>query len=133
MSMDIPMSGRVPGIVGEVGNARQLPGRTAGSRTKKRPPRESSEEFEAFDSLELPADGGESDAGDEDGSTIIDCDEIETSDDDEPGELSLAIADDRTSVDSAESDAADDEPDDLSLASTNGLTLTDVKASYDSN
>jgi hypothetical protein len=88
MSMEFPMSGRVPAVVGEVGNARQLPDRNARSGTKKSPPSGHSAEPQASDPSEPAVDPAEIDTGD---------------------------------------------TGDLSLATANGLTLTDVKAAYDSN
>jgi len=118
MSMEVPMSGRVPAVVGEVGNARQLPDRNARPRPKKSPPSGRSDEPETFDPPEPAADSAEIDAGDDGGT----------------GDLSLAAANGSTLTDSTEIEAGDDgDADDLSLATANGLTLTDVKATYDSN
>jgi hypothetical protein len=121
MSMDVPMSGRVPGIVGEVGNARQFPERNLHRQKRKSPPSEREEEIEAFDPSEHAADSAESDADESDG-------------DGETGDLPPADAEVSALEDAAEREAsADDDIGDLSPASTNGLTLTDVKAVYDSN
>ena len=90
------MSGRVPGIVAEVGNARQLPKRNAPPKAKKGSPGSHPEEPQAIDQSELAV---RSPDADEDGADA-----------------------------GHENDA-----DDLSLATANGLTLSDVKAAYESN
>lgn len=135
MSMDVPMSGRVPGIVGEAGNARQFPDRNLRQQKKKSPPSEHSEEPEAFDPSELAADSAEGDAGVDDGLALADSAEIDGDDDGgDTGDPSLAAADVSILTDSVESEASDDDDTgDLSPASANGLTLTDVKAAYNSN
>jgi hypothetical protein len=138
MSMDVPMSGRVPGIVGEVGNARQFPDRNLRQQKKKSPPSEHSEEPETLDPSELAADSAEGDAGDDDGLVLADSAEIDGDDGDDDGsdtgDPSLAAANVSILTDSVESEASDDDDTgDLSPASANGLTLTDVKAAYDSN
>jgi hypothetical protein len=138
MSMDVPMSGRVPGIVGEVGNARQFPDRNLRQQKKKSPPSGHSEEPETLDPSELAADSDEGDAGDDDGLVLADSAEIDgdAGDDDggDTGDPSPASDDVSTLADSIEIEASDDDDtSDLSPASANGLTLTDVKAVYDSN
>lgn len=88
MSTDVPMSGRIPAVVGEVGGARQFPNRNGGRPMRKGRAGDPSGQPEPSDRSEPPAD---------------------------PTEI-----------------AADD-TEGPSLASANGLTLTDVKAAYDSN
>ena len=144
MSMEVPMSGRVPGIVGEVGSARQLPNQNVRPRTKKRPQGGHSEESETFEPPDLAdeSDGFEtSDDGDADDfslaaaadQTLTDSFEIEASDDGDADDLSPTTADGLTLTDPVEIAASDDrDADDLSLATANGLTLSDVKAAYGS-
>ena len=65
MSMEVPMSGRVPAVVGEVAHARQLPDRNNGPRTKRSPPGDRSEEPQTTDPSQPVADPAEIVAGDD--------------------------------------------------------------------